>query len=46
LHREEVWLELQNANARAASPSDEALDATVTELLNNEPSSEDPRKGC
>ncbi|HEY2273643.1 MAG TPA: carbon storage regulator CsrA [Jatrophihabitantaceae bacterium] len=44
VHREEVWLELQKANARAASPSEEALDATVTDLLNNERNNEDPRK--
>ena len=36
VHREEVWLELQRANAAAASPSEEALDATVTDLLTND----------
>jgi carbon storage regulator len=40
VHREEVWLELQRANEQAASPSDEALGATVSDLL----SGEDPRK--
>ena len=40
VHREEVWLELQKANARAASPSDEALESTVTDLLGND----DPRR--
>lgn len=29
VHREEVWLELQRANAQAASPSDEAVGATL-----------------
>ena len=36
VHREEVWLELQRANAQAASPSEEALGATVQELLSGE----------
>jgi carbon storage regulator len=32
VHREEVWLELQRANAQAASPSDEAIGSTVSGL--------------
>ena len=32
VHREEVWLELQRANERAASPSDAAVDAIGQEL--------------
>lgn len=36
VHREEVWLELKRANAQAASPSEEALGATVSELLSAE----------
>jgi carbon storage regulator len=40
VHREEVWLELQRANEQAASPTDEALGAAVSELM----SGEDPRK--
>lgn len=33
VHREEVYLELQRANAQAASSTDEAIGATVDELL-------------
>ena len=33
VHREEVWLELRNANAQAASSSDEAIGAAVEQLL-------------
>jgi carbon storage regulator len=36
VHREEVWLELQRANAQAASPTDEAVGATISELLSKE----------
>lgn len=32
VHREEVWLELQKANSKAASPSDEAVGATLERL--------------
>ncbi|GAB2476746.1 carbon storage regulator [Jatrophihabitans fulvus] len=32
VHREEVWLELQKANSEAASPSDEAIGATLERL--------------
>jgi carbon storage regulator len=32
VHREEVWLELQRANAQAASTSDEAIGSTVSGL--------------
>ena len=32
VHREEVWLELQRANAKAASTSDEAIGSTVSDL--------------
>jgi carbon storage regulator len=39
VHREEVWIELQRANTAAASSSDEAVGATVAELL----SKDDPR---
>ena len=34
VHREEVWLELQQANAQAASPSESAVGATL-EMLRN-----------
>lgn len=30
VHREEVWLELQRANAKAASTSDEAIGSAVS----------------
>jgi len=33
VHREEVWLELQKSNSRAARPDDSAVGATVKELL-------------
>lgn len=36
VHREEVWLELRRANELAASPSDEAVGATVQELLSGD----------
>ncbi len=32
VHREEVWLELQRANAQAASTSDEAIGSAVSGL--------------
>jgi carbon storage regulator len=32
VHREEVWVELQKANAQAASPSDEAVGAALERL--------------
>lgn len=32
VHREEIWLQLQQANADAASPSDEAIGATLDSL--------------
>jgi carbon storage regulator len=32
VHREEVWLELRNANAQAASSSDEAVGAALKGL--------------
>jgi sRNA-binding carbon storage regulator CsrA len=32
VHREEVWLELQRANERAASPSDAAVAALGEEV--------------
>jgi carbon storage regulator len=41
VHREEVWMELQRANAAAASSSDEAVGATVAQLL----AKDDPRPG-
>ena len=34
VHREEVWLELQQANSQAASPSETAVGATL-EMLRN-----------
>ena len=40
VHREEVWMELQRANEQAASPTDEDLGATVSDLL----AGEDPQK--
>jgi carbon storage regulator len=33
VHREEVWLELQQANAQAANTSDAAIGAAVNDLL-------------
>jgi len=39
VHREEVWLELQKSNSRAARPDDSAVGATVKELLRD---GEDP----
>lgn len=32
IHREEVWVELQKANAGAASPSDDAVGLTLERL--------------
>lgn len=37
VHREEVWVELQKANAQAASPSDEAVGATLERLRGRSP---------
>ena len=33
VHREEVYLELQRANAKAAMASDEQIDATMDQVL-------------
>jgi carbon storage regulator len=43
VHREEVWLQLQRANAEAAAATDEAIGATVQELLSGN-SGEERRK--
>ena len=33
VHREEVWLELQKSNARAARPDDSAVGAALREIM-------------
>jgi carbon storage regulator len=42
VHREEVWLELQKANSQAASPSDEAIGATLDKLRSRSQRRDDP----
>ena len=42
VHREEVWLELQHANERAASPSDAVVDALGAELEAQRPGRAEP----
>lgn len=43
VHREEVWLELQKNNARAARPDESAIGATVKELLDGAGTERDER---
>jgi carbon storage regulator len=42
VHREEVWLELQRSNERAASPSDAVVDALGEELKSQRPARPEP----
>jgi carbon storage regulator len=42
VHREEVWLQLQQANRSAASSPDTAVDAAVGELLRRRPPGQRP----
>ena len=46
VHREEVWLELQKSNSRAARPDESAVGATVKELMRDDDSpAAPPRTG-
>ncbi|SHG26422.1 carbon storage regulator, CsrA [Jatrophihabitans endophyticus] len=45
VHREEVWLELQKANSEAASPSDDAIGATLERLRARADRPNDPPRG-
>ena len=45
VHREEVWLELQRSNERAASPSDDVVQALEQELDTHGPGGPKPAGG-